>query len=469
MNTETQKKLILFALRNGSENISSCLLLAQHLKDNGYQIVVSVDKTCKQYADNSGLQLEVMDAQHPVINPKLIDLNSLNADPIDKIKNICRKNIVDKFAFVKQCEEFNEKLVALHRPDLIIVESTIGSPALTNTDTPWVWLNFGPPNLCRNDARIPPGWSGLSKSRPNDWPEFIRKRDQLLGDVKYEMNLWCESLGAPELPHHTFHPHSPHLNIYVYPTELDYQSLRDTWETKTWMQINCLVESRPLKKFTIPDKLRSLPGKLVYISMGEYASLELMRRMTSLLAESQHRFIVSKGVFHSQYELPANMWGKEDVPLDDVIMSVDLILTCGDTKTIAEAFFYGKPVIVLPIIGEQLDNRNRFKELGFGWGLDPFDCNKATLLCMINHTLADVSIPRRLALISNVLQTSESCKQISDRIGRILNLIPEEVVEEVKEAPLVRLWEEPKPIYSEPKPIYSEPKPIYTFIGGTEA
>jgi UDP:flavonoid glycosyltransferase YjiC (YdhE family) len=262
-------------------------------------------------------------------------------------------------------------------------------------------------------------------------------------------------MGAPELPDNMFHPHSPYLNLYVYPTELDYQTLGNTWEMKTWMQINCLIEAKPLNKFKIPPNFGSRPGKLIYISMGPYASVDVMKRLTKQLSETPHKYVVSKGPLHDQYDLPDNMWGAEDVPLEDVLLNMDLIICSGDTKTVSKCFFYGKPLIILPLFGEQLDNRNRFKELGFGWGLDPFTCNKETLFGMINNTVDDPQLPRRLNLASNVMQTAESCKQITDRIAKILNKTVDEE-EKVVEPPLVRVWEDPQPICA-------------PLVGGTEA
>ena len=55
-------------------------------------------------------------------------------------------------------------------------------------------------------------------------------------------------------------------------------------------------------KFEIPEKLSDRSGKLVYLSFGTMCAvdIELMKRLVSILAESKHRFIVSKGPLHDR-------------------------------------------------------------------------------------------------------------------------------------------------------------------------
>ena len=71
-----------------------------------------------------------------------------------------------------------------------------------------------------------------------------------------------------------------------------------------------------------------------------------MKRLIGILAESKHRFIVSKGPKHKQIELPDNMWGQQSVPQIQILPVVDLVITHGGNNTITETFYFGKPMIV---------------------------------------------------------------------------------------------------------------------------
>ena len=262
-------------------------------------------------------------------------------------------------------------------------------------------------------------FKGLSIEKDNEFSGFREQWKHIFKHLKNRINSWCSSKGAPDLPENIFHPHSPYLNIYVYPTELDFK-LFNTWEFKDWIQIDCLSKRETPKKLVIPELLSCGQGKLIYLSMGSFASVGIMKRLIDILSESPNKFIVSKGPFHSQYHLPNNMWGLEDIPLTDVIQSVNLVITCGDTKTIIQCFLNAKPMIVLPLFGDQLDNRIRLKENGFGWGLDPFNCNKETLLCMIHSIIDDKALNRRLNTIAKSMDCSITNKQIADQIDNLI-------------------------------------------------
>lgn len=153
---------ILFAPTNGNENITECQVLAEELRERGHRIVFAVDIAFKGLLIPHGFEEEIQEW------PKVIDysnnnisgLNSSNSSPVEKIKNYYLSDVVKKFEITKQREDYYEKLIERLKPDIIIVESMVCSPALTNSGIPWVWLNFGGPNLYLNDERIPPAWSG---------------------------------------------------------------------------------------------------------------------------------------------------------------------------------------------------------------------------------------------------------------------------------------------------------------------
>ena len=163
--TEIKSRTILFALLNGSENVESCLKLADILEDKGFKSVIALDKNSAQnpLIKDCVHHKEVYDCQplpdwSKQVTP--LDLNCLNASPVEGLKSLGVPFVLERFEFVRRCEPFNEELVKSLKPELIIVESMVCSPALTNSGIPWVWLNFSPPNICKNDNRIPPGWSG---------------------------------------------------------------------------------------------------------------------------------------------------------------------------------------------------------------------------------------------------------------------------------------------------------------------
>ena len=141
-----------------------------------------------------------------------------------------------------------------------------------------------------------------------------------------------------------------------------------------------------------------------------------LNRLIGILANSKHRFIVSKGPKHQQIELPDNMWGQQSVPQIQLLPVVDLVITHGGNNTITEAFFFGKPVIVMPLFGDQLDNAQRVQEKGFGLRMDPHTCTKEELLSGLDSLLSNEELIEKLKSISRRIQTENSISKLPQLI-----------------------------------------------------
>ena len=122
-----------------------------------------------------------------------------------------------------------------------------------------------------------------------------------------------------------------------------------------------------------------------------------MRRVISCLADTPHRYIVSKGPLHAEIELAPNMWGAEFVPQASVLPLADLVITHGGNNTTTECLHFGKPMIVLPLFWDQYDNAQRMDELGFGARLDPYGFTDAQMHEALDRLLADGALRERLA------------------------------------------------------------------------
>ena len=101
--------------------------------------------------------------------------------------------------------------------------------------------------------------------------------------------------GAPPLQFPKLHPDSPYLNVYFYQEELNFLDVRPL--PSNWYRFDSLVRQSDHEVFEIPEKLRNKPGKLIYLSMGSFASAysQMMKMLVDKLKDSPHRFIISKG------------------------------------------------------------------------------------------------------------------------------------------------------------------------------
>ena len=243
----------------------------------------------------------------------------------------------------------------------------------------------------------------------------------LFGPRAKEMNQWYKEEGLPDNTRGdtSMAYHSPYLNIYSFPLELDYNDLRPN--PPKWHRVDTLM-IKPKEEFEIPEKLKNKPGKLIYFSLGSLSSVnvELMGKLINYLADSPHRFIVSKGMLGDEYDLPLNCWGANFVPQTAVLKVVDLAIIHGGNNSLCEAFYYGKPVIVMPIFADQPDNAQRADEKGLGVRINPFKCTKEELLGAIEKIANDNELHKKMKLISERCQKESKSNKIVELVEQVV-------------------------------------------------
>ena len=122
-----------------------------------------------------------------------------------------------------------------------------------------------------------------------------------------------------------------------------------------------------------------------------------MQRLVAELADTPHRYIVSTGPQHAEYELAENMVGEEFLPQTSVLPHVDAVITHGGNNTTTECMWFGKPMLVLPIFWDQHDNAQRVHETGFGIRLPTYDFEDGELAAALDRVLADDALRARCA------------------------------------------------------------------------
>ena len=302
------------------------------------------------------------------------------------------------------------------QPDVIVEDNVVGFPALPASGRPWVRIvSCNPAEL--KDPDVPPTFSGYSARDRGGWDEFRAEYERVHRELWDDFDTFMRENGAPPLPTLEFIHESPTLNLFLYPEEADY--LRALPLSPTWHRLDSCVrgtdEDWPeLSAFTGD-------GALVYLSLGSLGSadVDLMRRLVATLAESPHRFVVSKGPQHDQYELADNMRGAEFLPQTTVLPHVDLVITHGGNNTVTECFHFGKPMIVLPLFWDQYDNAQRVDELGFGVRLDTYGHEPDELRGAVERLLAYDGLRARMQPIAERLQASPGTVKAATLIERL--------------------------------------------------
>ena len=314
----------------------------------------------------------------------------------------------------KYCEPQLRDIIARQQPDVIVEDNVVAFPALTTAAAPFVRMVSCNPLEVKGPG-IAPVFSGLPADDDREWADFRAEYERTHRPMWEDFNDFVVASGAQPLAPLDFISVSPHANLYVYPQEADYTDRRPL--DATWHRIDSSVRSTD-EAFELPTELADRPAgsALVYLSLGSLGSadVDLMQRLVEVLGTTPHRYIVSKGPQHSEYELADNMWGAEFLPQTSLIPQVDLVITHGGNNTTTEALHFGKPMVLLPLFWDQYDNAQRMDELGFGRRLPTYAFGDDELTSAIEGLLADTALRERMAAMGERIRAREGKHRAAD-------------------------------------------------------
>lgn len=237
-------------------------------------------------------------------------------------------------------------------------------------------------------------------------------------------------LGYPEpYPGNLLSPPTQLLTVYAYPEELNYPTFQNKPD---WFNLEVFqhqykereIGLRHLvpEKFMLDEFEGRFTGKYIYLTMGSMGSVDiaLMRRLISVLKKTTHKYIVSLGPRAAELlPLPQNMWGEEYLPQRKILPLVDLVLTHGGNNTFTETFSEGKPMLVLPLFGDQFDNAQRLTELGYGDRVDPYNFTEEELLAKIDRLLFSQEVHQKLWKASERILDSSKHEAMAERVEQL--------------------------------------------------
>jgi MGT family glycosyltransferase len=404
---------------------NNCVGIGQVLRDEGHRVVFVIEESFAGSLQAQGFEERLM---------RLGPLPDIAEEPgqfwkdfIRETAPVFRKPTLDQLAefieptFRALCDGAryaDERLREIFdevRPDVIVEDNVVCFPAIHHAGRPWVRIVSCNP-LELKDPAVPPTFSGYPVADRSGWDEYRAEYARALGPLHDEFSAFCLERGAPALPDGELIHESEWLNFTLYPAEIDYERSRPL--APTWNRLDTCVRRSDVT-FTLPDSLRERSGSLVYLSLGSLGSadVELMRRLVDVLSRSPHRFIVSKGPQHTEFELADNMWGEEFLPQPAILPQVDLVITHGGNNTTTECFHFAKPMIALPIFWDQADNARRVDETGFGVHVPTYEFEDDELLGAIDRLLADERLHERIRVVSARVQADPGTVRAARLIG----------------------------------------------------
>jgi MGT family glycosyltransferase len=284
------------------------------------------------------------------------------------------------------------EILAEVAPDVLVEDNVVGFPAIPASGRPWMRIVSCNP-LEVKDPELPPTFSGLPLDDRSGWDEFRDEYKSQVGQLQEAFSEFCIERGAPPLPELELIHESPWLNLTLYPDELNYPRSRPLGAT--WRNLETSVRATDASWSPPEPDDRAL----VYLSLGSLGSADvpLMQRLVAELADTPHRYVVSKGPQHTEYELAENMIGEAFLPQTSVLPHADAVITHGGNNTTTECMWFGKPMLVLPIFWDQHDNAQRVHETGYGIRLPTYGFEDGDLAAAVDRVLADEPLRVRCA------------------------------------------------------------------------
>ena len=405
---------------------NNCIGIGDELRRRGHRVVFAAEASWKGRLAALGFGEELIDLAPPA---------DQDADPgqfwkeyiaqtapefrkptIEQLETWIKPVFAELIRGARYCQPRLEEIVRRVRPDVIVEDNVVCFPALMTAGVPFVRIVSCNP-LEIKGPEIPPAFSGYPAADRSGWQPFRAEYERVHLPLWQEFNAWVTAAGAPPLPRLEF-IHQGAANLYVYPELADYP--RSPGLGPGWHRLDSSVR-RTDGQFTLPESLAGRPGALIYFSLGSLGSADtgLMQRVIDCLAVTPHRYVVSMGPLHEEITLAPNMWGAEFVPQTSVLQLADLVITHGGNNTTTECLHFGKPMIVLPLFWDQVDNAQRVDELGFGRRLSTYGFDAAELTGAIDTLLGDAELRARLDAMSARIRSTSGTVRAADLVERL--------------------------------------------------
>ncbi len=407
---------------------NNCVGIGDVLRRRGHRVVFIAEESFAGTLEAKGFEERLMRLTPPDENAEE-DPGQFWKDFIRETAPVFRRPTIEQLAgfigptFEALCDGaryVDERLVEIIGevdPDVIVEDNVVSFPALPAAGRPWVRIVSCNPAEVK-DPDVPPTFSGYPVAERDEWEAYREEYARALGPLQSSFSDFCVERGAPPLPELEFIHTSPDLNLWLYPSEVDYARSHPLGEG--WRNLESCVRSTDAD-WELPEPLASASGPLVYLSLGSLGSadVELMRNLIASLADSPYRVIVSKGPQHAELELAPNMVGEEFLPQTSILPQVDLVITHGGNNTVTECLHFGKPMVVLPLFWDQYDNAQRIHETGFGVRLPTYAHEPEELRAAIDRLLADGALASHLDAVSRRLRDQRGTELAADLIESV--------------------------------------------------
>ncbi|MED3867239.1 macrolide family glycosyltransferase [Priestia megaterium] len=165
----------------------------------------------------------------------------------------------------------------------------------------------------------------------------------------------------------------------------------------------------------IPFKVQH-DTKLIFISMGTVFNQqpELYTTCFEAFRKSPYTVILAVGKqtdIHQFDDIPSNFRVHQYVPQLEILEQADVFITHGGMNSSSEALYFGVPLVVIPVMGDQPIVSNQIEKLGAGLQLNRLNLDAPTLRNTTEQVLSNASFKDKSSLVGKSLREAGGYKK----------------------------------------------------------
>lgn len=233
------------------------------------------------------------------------------------------------------------------------------------------------------------------------------------------MERWKEQYGMKCKSLYDIMNHPGDITI-VY-TSKEYQPHSDVFDESYKFVGPSIATRKEVNSFPIKD----LKGeKVIFISMGTVFNEQpaLYEKCFEAFKDVEAKVIlvVGKKINISQFEnIPNNFKLYNYVPQLEVLQHADVFVTHGGMNSSSEALYYGVPLVVIPVTGDQPLVAKRVTEVGAGIRLNRKELTSELLRETVKEVMDDVTFKENSRKVGKSLRNSGGYERAVDEIFKM--------------------------------------------------
>uniref|UniRef100_A0AAN0LP44 UDP-glycosyltransferase n=1 Tax=Polyphagotarsonemus latus TaxID=1204166 RepID=A0AAN0LP44_9ACAR len=328
------------------------------------------------------------------------------------ILNFSKKELKEKVNKIMYVDlSFDDEvsvLIKKLKPDYLLCDLVYHMPSLIEFKIPYSFIiSCNPLILNHEDFPLYGIGQGIDqikeiKSAREEFKEIFDFIDKKFQSSYKKLNINFQK------KYPVYSPRSDNFSFYIYPKELDYFNEKIKKEYNLLQVDSPVVLSRIPLPYRLSEEFAELPRKIIYVSLGSLFNYYyvLLQKLIDSLANLPYKYIISKGQFGDKIKFPNNHFiGENFVDQLAVLQVADMMIAHGGNNTFTECFYFGVPAIIVPVMGDQMNNAKRIEETEFGLKMN-----------IMNYTQEELKEKIEKVLLDEIL--FEKIKKVGERIRK---------------------------------------------------